>query len=78
MPGEARCKICGTVFKRVNNNSRYCSEECKATGYEKAKARGRENAKKRYQERQEAKRRNCVHCGQKSKPVGPTKYQESE
>jgi hypothetical protein len=73
MPGESRCKICSTVFERINNNSCYCSQECRAIGYEETKARGRENAKKRYQERQEAKRRNCVHCGQEFKPIGSSK-----
>lgn len=55
MPGESRCRICGTVFERINNNSCYCSQECRAIGHEETKVRGRENAKKRYQERQERK-----------------------
>lgn len=73
MPGEARCKICDTQFKRVNNNSCYCSEECKEIGHEQNRARWREDADRRRRERQAARRRSCVHCGQEFKPSGASK-----
>lgn len=50
-----KCKICGKIFERTNNNQKYCSSEC-------YKESNRRNSRNRYQKRVPKYELNCPIC----------------
>jgi len=59
---EKYCKWCGNLFKPINPNQKYCSDECKQEGY-KQLARVRDRKRNRLKYGYKEYHRKCEVCG---------------
>jgi len=59
---KKHCKICGSLFKPINPNQRYCSDKCKEEGTKQlARIRDRRRNRKKYGYKEY--HRKCEACG---------------